>query len=57
MKAACIAAHQQGGSTSGGQFATVLLDVGNRPAIKDLWDNIPASLRDVDILGTRMKAR
>ncbi|KAF8514076.1 hypothetical protein JB92DRAFT_2920900 [Gautieria morchelliformis] len=50
VKEACVAAHQQGGSTSGGQFATVALDVGNRPAIKNLWDQIPASLRNVDIL-------
>ena len=54
VKEACIAAHKEGGSQSGGQFATVALDVGDRPAIKSLWDKIPASLRDVDILGMRL---
>lgn len=54
VKEACIAAHKEGGSNFGGQFATVVLDVGDRPAIKTLWDKIPASFRNIDILGARL---
>jgi 3-hydroxy acid dehydrogenase / malonic semialdehyde reductase len=52
VKEACIAAHKGSGSQYGGEFATIVLDVGDRPAIKTLWDKIPASLRNIDILGT-----
>ncbi|KAF8582666.1 NAD-P-binding protein [Ramaria rubella] len=50
VQQACVAAHKEGGSTSGGQFASVVLDIGDRQAISTLWDSIPSGLRDVDIL-------
>lgn len=35
----------------GGNFAAVTLDVSDRAAIKKLWDQVPADLRNVDVLG------
>jgi len=44
------AAHKEGGATGGGNVATVVLDVSDREAVKNLWSKVPADLRKVDIL-------
>jgi len=50
IKEACIAAHREGGLNAGGQFATIILDVGDRQAVNTLWDKVPTALRNVDVL-------
>ncbi|GJJ12404.1 hypothetical protein Clacol_006646 [Clathrus columnatus] len=50
VKAACISAHQDGGSQSGGNFESIVLDVSDRSAINDLWSKIPPHLKEIDIL-------
>jgi len=44
------AAHKASGSTSGGKIATVKLDVSDISAVNNLWSQVPAELRDVDVL-------
>jgi len=51
VKEECVAAHRAGGSNAGGQFATVVLDISDREGVKNLFEKIPVSLRNVDILG------
>jgi 3-hydroxy acid dehydrogenase/malonic semialdehyde reductase len=47
-----LAAHKESNSSSGGEIATIPLDVSNREAVKSLWSKVPPQLREVDILGT-----
>lgn len=50
VKEACISAHKEGGSQSGGTFESVVLDVSDRTAVNNLWSKIPPHLKDIDIL-------
>lgn len=48
----CAAAHKESGAQKGGKFAAVQLDVSDKKQVAGLFEQIPAELRDVDILGT-----
>ncbi|CAE7131910.1 unnamed protein product [Rhizoctonia solani] len=50
VKAACEAAHKESGVQAGGKFAAIKLDVSDKNAVANLWNDVPQELRDVDIL-------
>jgi len=45
-----VAAHKKSGASVGGNVATVILDISNRDAVKNLWSKVPTELRKIDIL-------
>ncbi|KAG8712108.1 hypothetical protein FRC11_001013 [Ceratobasidium sp. 423] len=51
VKAACEAAHKESGVQAGGKFAAIKLDVSDKNAVANIWNDVPQELRDVDILG------
>jgi 3-hydroxy acid dehydrogenase/malonic semialdehyde reductase len=51
VQQSCIDAHKASGLKEGGEFAHVLLDVADKASVAALWSKVPASLRNVDILG------
>ncbi|KAG9076620.1 hypothetical protein FS749_011566 [Ceratobasidium sp. UAMH 11750] len=50
VKAACEAAHKESGVQAGGKFAAIRLDVSDKNAVANLWQDVPPELREVDIL-------
>ncbi|CAE6347092.1 unnamed protein product [Rhizoctonia solani] len=50
VKAACESAHKESGVQAGGKFAIIKLDVSDKNAVANLWNDVPQELRDVDIL-------
>ena len=48
---ACAAAHKESGLKEGGKFVTLPLDVSDKKQIASFLDNVPADLRNIDILG------
>ncbi|KAF8678813.1 KR domain [Rhizoctonia solani] len=50
VKAACETAYKESGIQTGGKFAAIKLDVSDKNAVANLWNDVPQELRDVDIL-------
>lgn len=50
VEAACKKAHQESGVPSGGKFVSVQLDVSDRAQVKSFMNNVPADLKNVDVL-------
>ncbi|CAE6437422.1 unnamed protein product [Rhizoctonia solani] len=50
VKASCEAAHKESQVQAGGKFAVIKLDVSDKNAVANLWNDVPQELRDVDIL-------
>ena len=48
---ACVAAHKESGLNEGGKFVTLPLDVSDKKQVASFLDNIPAELRNIDVLG------
>lgn len=48
---ACTIAHQESGSTHGGKFATIPLDISDKQQVATFLNKIPTELREIDILG------
>ena len=48
---ACVAAHKESGLKTGGKFAALALDVGDKEQVDTFLERIPADLKQIDILG------
>jgi len=50
VKEACVVAHKESGVKTGGKFAAIALDVGDKQQVATFLDKVPQELKQIDIL-------